>query len=130
MTDLRASVAPHLPSAVIPAFFCKASTKRFDVRKVARSAWYIVGVVLVLACASLPSRAATYTVTSLADAGSGTLRSAIANATGNDTILFSVTGTITLSTGQLEIDKNLTISGPGASRLAISGNNLTRIFVV
>src|ERR1700723_2507018 len=74
---------------------------------------------------ALPSFAATDTVTSLADDGSaGTLRSVIAAAASGDTINFSVTGTISLTLGQLELSQNLSISGPGATYLAISGDNL------
>src|SRR6476660_1277415 len=58
--------------------------------------------------------------------GAGTsLREAIAAAAAGDTINFSVTGTINLSVGtsnitkQLTINKNLTISGPGANLLTI-----------
>src|SRR3954471_3757630 len=58
--------------------------------------------------------------------GAGTsLREAIAAAAQGDTINFSVTGTINLSVGtsnttkQLTINKNLAISGPGASLLTI-----------
>lgn len=77
---------------------------------------------LLILCAALPGIAATRTVTSLADDGSpGTLRSMIAKANPGDTINFGVTGTILLNS-QLSISKNLTISGPGASNLAISGS--------
>src|SRR6476620_169197 len=70
---------------------------------------------------------ATITVDTLVD-GTGvpgtSLREAIAAAAANDTINFSVTGTINLiSTGQLTINKNLTISGPGASQLTINAYN-------
>ena len=61
----------------------------------------------------------------------GTLRDAINQANANsgaDTISFdsSVTGTIRLQTGQLSITDSagLTINGPGASALAISGDKL------
>ena len=37
-------------------------------------------------------------------------------------ITFAVTGTITLTSGGLVIDKNVTISGPGADQLSIDGN--------
>ena len=42
------------------------------------------------------------------------LREAIAAANDSDTINFSVTGAITLASGELAIGKNITISGPGA----------------
>jgi hypothetical protein len=75
-------------------------------------------------------RAATITVTSAADSGTGSLRDTIAAASPGDNIIFSVTGTITLTGGALKIDKSLTISGPGARDLAVSGNNADRVFVV
>ncbi len=76
------------------------------------------------------SRAATINVTSTADSGAGSLRDAIAAASSGDTINISVTGTITLTGGTLTIAKSLTISGPGASDLAVSGNKAVQVFVV
>lgn len=80
----------------------------------------------------LPLLAATWTVTSSADDGSaGTLRYAIANAASGDTVNFSLAypATITLTSG-LEINRNLSISGPGASNLAISGGNAVQVFSI
>jgi hypothetical protein len=74
-----------------------------------------------------------YVVTTLDDDGTGSLREAItlANADeGADTITFSVTGTITLLSQLPAIDDTLTISGPGAANLTISGNNAHQVFVV
>ena len=73
-------------------------------------------------------QAATLTVTTLNDSGLGSLRQTIADAAPGDMIEFSVTSTITLNSGELAIDKDLTISGPGAADLAISGNNASRVF--
>lgn len=67
----------------------------------------------------------TLTVTSAADSGPGSLRAEITAANNKDTIVFapSLNGqTITLTSGELDITKNLTIQGPGAGQLAISGN--------
>ena len=67
------------------------------------------------------AQAATLTVTNSGDSGAGTLRQAIldASASGGDTINFAVSGVITLTSGELAIGKNLTISGPGASVLTV-----------
>ena len=78
-------------------------------------------------------RAATFTVTNTNDSGPGSLRQAIADANSSDTITFDsgiLPGTITLTTGRLNINKDLTIQGPGASDLAIDGNNASRVFTI
>jgi len=61
--------------------------------------------------------------------GDTSLRDAIAAASEGQVITFSVTGVINLTLGQLDIDKGLTITGPGSSLLTIdaSGGN-SRIF--
>jgi hypothetical protein len=74
--------------------------------------------------------AATITVTNTNDSGAGSLRQAIADAAPGETITFNVTGTISLTSGQLIIDKNLIIQGPGAGLLSISGNNASRVFLI
>ncbi len=82
---------------------------------------------LAAAAASFVS-AATLTVTNLNDAGANSLRGQIATAAANDTINFAVSGTITLTSGQLSVNKPLTIHGPGSSVLTVSGNDVNRIF--
>ena len=74
------------------------------------------------------AQADTRTVTSLADSGAGSLRQALADSTAGDTIDFAVNGTITLTSGELLIANDLTISGPGATNLAVSGNSASRVF--
>jgi hypothetical protein len=69
--------------------------------------------------------AATLTVTNTNDGGAGSLRQAIADAASGDTIFFNLSNcpcTITLTTGELVVDKNLTINGPGAAQLKVSAN--------
>ncbi len=76
----------------------------------------------------LPS---TLTVTSAADSGAGSLRADIAAAHNGDTIVFapSLDGqTITLTSGELLIKHNLTIAGPAAGQLTVSGNHASRVF--
>jgi hypothetical protein len=73
---------------------------------------------------------AIITVTTTADSGTGSLREAIANAQSGDTVKFDsnlTNKTITLSS-QITILKNITIDGSGASSLAISGGDKTRLF--
>jgi hypothetical protein len=75
----------------------------------------------------------TLLVTSPKDHGAGTLRAAIADANPNDVIVLSpkLDGkTITLTSGELDITKNLTIQGPGANQLAVSGGDGSRVFEV
>ncbi|MDY6938137.1 MAG: choice-of-anchor Q domain-containing protein [Cyanobacteriota bacterium] len=72
----------------------------------------------------------TFTVTSTADSGLGSLREAIALAQAGDTIEFDrslANSTITLTSGQLEVDKDLTIDGADAPNLTLSGNNTNRV---
>ena len=74
---------------------------------------------------------AFFTVNNAADSGSGTLRQAISDASGGDTIEFAdVISNITLTSGEISIDKSLTINGPGSNYLTISGNNTSRVFRV
>jgi predicted outer membrane repeat protein len=67
-------------------------------------------------------------VTSNADSGTGTLRELITNEAQNgDTIKFAKTiSSITLTSGEILIDKDLEIKGD----VVISGNNTSRIFVI
>jgi hypothetical protein len=79
--------------------------------------------------------AAMITVTNTNDSGVGSLRQALIDAGSGDTIVFNETafpdaetGTITLSTGELTIDKALAIEGDG--RVTIDGNNTFRVFYI
>nr|MBA3964781.1 DUF4347 domain-containing protein [Nitrospirales bacterium] len=73
---------------------------------------------------------ATYTVTNTNDSGAGSLRQAIINANaapGTDTIVIP-TGTYVLTTGKLDIDDNVIITGAGAATTIIDGNANKRVF--
>ena len=83
---------------------------------------------LILLSLVVPAGAATITVTNTNDNGSGSLRQAILDADPGDLIEFAVTGAITLTTGELLIEKNLTITGPGADLLTVSGDHSSCVF--
>src|SRR6185369_5420434 len=74
---------------------------------------------LLLYAAAISAQATTITVTNTNDGGPGSLRQALADANDRDTIGFAVTGTISLTSGELVIDKNITISGPGSNLLTV-----------
>ncbi len=81
---------------------------------------------------ALESRWVPTTVTNLDDAGAGSLRQAILDTPAGGTVDFQpgLSGTITLTTGELAIAKNLTVAGPGAGVIAVSGNNASRVFSI
>jgi trimeric autotransporter adhesin len=75
------------------------------------------------------AHSATLTVTSNADSGAGSLRAVLASAGASDTIVFSGVSSIVLAS-PISVPVAVTIAGPGANLLTISGNNVTRIFNV
>jgi len=79
---------------------------------------------------ALNTQAATITVTNTNDSGAGSLRQAIADALNGDTIDFGVTGTITLTTGELLVNKGITIHGSGPDHLTVDGNHASGVFYV
>lgn len=77
--------------------------------------------------------AGTFTVTNLADSAEGSLRDAIGNANtsaGIDLITFQtgLTGTITLTSGDIEINEGVEVQGPGADVIEVDGAGGDRIF--
>ena len=106
-------------------------SKRFALRALAVSL-LVVGI-------ALPSLATTWTVTDTSDSltDTGSLRYAVNSAQNGDSINFNLTypATITLDCndagyGPLVIGTNVTISGPGAANLAISGSSACTVFNV
>jgi hypothetical protein len=92
-----------------------------------RRLFVFVPFVLALFIA-LPVFANTITVTNSNDSGPGSLRNAISLAVPGDTIDFNLTYPATIAlVNTLNITTNLTIIGPGASDLAISGNNAVEV---
>jgi predicted outer membrane repeat protein len=98
-----------------------------------RRSWrHLVALCVVAVTAAMvaaaPAQAATYTVMNTNDSGPDSLRQAILDANAAvgvpDTIVFAagLSGTITLTSGQLSVTDDLTINGPGAADLTISGS--------
>lgn len=69
-------------------------------------------------------------VTTLADAGPGSLRDRLAAAADGDVVRFApaLAGVITLTDGELVVRHDVTVRGPGAGRLAVSGGGHSRVF--
>jgi predicted outer membrane repeat protein len=104
------------------------------------------GAMLLALAAPAGATAATYTVDTLSDGardaahctdsipGNCTLRDAVeagvlANTTGTVVEFASgLTGTITLTNGELEVGADMSIVGPGADVLTVSGNNSSTVF--
>jgi hypothetical protein len=92
-------------------------------------------VFVVFILCDFTAAAATITVTNPADSGAGTLRQALVDAQNGDRITFNLGGsaTISLTSDELVINKEIVIIGPGANLLTIaraSGAARFRIFHV
>src|SRR5215472_15019234 len=79
---------------------------------------------------SLEGRWVPSTVTNLSDHDPGSLRDAIATTPAGGIVDFEagLSGTIILTTGELAINKDLTIAGPGADVITVSSNHASRVF--
>jgi hypothetical protein len=78
---------------------------------------------------ALPS---TLTVTNLNDSGCGSLGYELGRAQDGDTVAFrsGLHGTLTLASGELQVSQSVTIQGPGAGLLSVSGNHASRVLEV
>jgi hypothetical protein len=85
----------------------------------------------ILGLALVTTQGATFTVTTTGDSGPGSLRQAMsdANATpGDHIIVFTINGTMVLSSPLPTVTHNTVIAGPGTNHLTISGSNAVQIF--
>ena len=95
----------------------------------------VSAVLAVGSITAAAAEAATFIVTNLNDSGTGSLRQAIINANTTseaDSVYFSggLSGTITLASALSDITNPLSIIGPGAGVITVSGANLYRVFYV
>jgi len=89
---------------------------------------YKLTTLLIAIIMSTSLMAADQEVTNNNNSGAGSLRQAIADVGSGEEITFNGNYTITLTTGQLSISKNLIITGTGAGLTIIDGNNSSRVF--
>src|SRR5439155_895339 len=103
---------------------------RSNTYRAAVLAFFVAGATLLSTSAA---SADTITVINTNDSGPGSLRQALLDANDGDRINFdsSLNGQrILLTSGQLNVDKDVTISGPGAKNLAVDGNAQSSVFYV
>jgi hypothetical protein len=87
--------------------------------------------VMLLGAVASPASATTISVTNTNDSGLGSLRQALAVANNGDTVdATGISGVITLTSGQLLVEKSVTINGAGADVLAVDGNATSSIFQI
>ena len=113
------------------------AVSHFSTARFARSFAQFLLLAIVPGIVLLGSRAAhatTYTVTDITDSATdtGSIRYAVNSAAKGDAITFApaLSGTIYLANGTLTIANSLTISGPGANQLTISGANAATVFTI
>ena len=89
-------------------------------------------ICLSLTCAvTIFANPSTIVVTNTNDNGQGSLRQALADAQNGDTIdATTISGVIILTSGQLLVDKSVTINGAGSDALAVDGNATSRVFQI
>jgi hypothetical protein len=116
--DLR--ISRELPRGHLDAVISAGTTHHHHHTKMKFFQLLASGIAFIALFCVSTSNANTITVSKTGNNGAGTLRQAIQDATTGDTIDFSITGTITLTSGVLLINKNLIISGPGARMLTVA----------
>ena len=102
-----------------------------------RAVLFCFFLVLGIGVVVQPAQADTRIVTNTLDSGSGSLRQVVSDALSSDVIVFdpavfNAPLTITLTSGQIVIDKRLTIDGAAGNVYTptVSGNNVSRVFWV
>lgn len=99
-------------------------TTRFRLAPVRALVPLILATALVAPSAALAAPA----VTNTNDSGAGSLRQAIADAAPGDTVAVPA-GTYTLTSGQLEVHKTLTLAGAGARSTVVTAGGASRVLL-
>jgi len=93
----------------------------------------VFGLLIGALAFGMPASAATVSVTTCNDSGSGSLRAAIGTAAAGDTITFATdcpaSAPIRLTTGTLTLSKGVTIDGTGHT-VIVDGNNAVTVFTL
>jgi hypothetical protein len=91
----------------------------------------LAGCLSAWCLAAASAHANTVTVTNTNDSGPGSLRQALADANDGDTInAIGVYGSIELSSGELLVNKSVTMNGPGAENLSVENARFSRVFEI
>ena len=93
----------------------------------------ILPLLIALGCFALFPKvhAVTSTVINTDDSGAGSLRQALVDSNDGDTIdATGISGAILLTSGELLVNRSVTINGPGSDNLAVDGNHASRVFRV
>jgi len=132
LIQLKRAIPPHLIQSVfclvivsvcaIPFALAQRNPPKQSLAKLDRAS-------KGLAVVGNPLPANVILVTNTNDSGPGSLRNALAAANDGDTIdATGVSGTILLTSGELQINHNVIINGPGAASLSVNGNAISRVF--
>jgi hypothetical protein len=89
-----------------------------------------LGAIFTMPAATGAGGQCSQVVTNLNDSGPGSLRDAVVNVCAGGTITFSVTGTIQLSSGYIDVGHSLTIQGPGADQLTLRHNSSSQSWIM
>ena len=90
----------------------------------------VLTCLVVLTVGAARAEAQTFTVSNSSDSGDGSLRAAVAAAGDGDSVAIpaSVTAPIVLTSGQIAINKSITITGAGSALTVLDGNHASRVF--
>ena len=114
-------------SSTVPGTYTVAGTGHYMLYPWAKDPDGNVSVLYGSPASVIVCTGSSFTVTNNADAGAGSLRQAISDLCSGGTISFQNDTTITLTSGELLLDKDMTIDG-GSHTIVVDGNTASRVF--